>query len=135
MKTELTNEQKRVLIAETCGWKAKHYLPTGDTESLTKLLDPDGEMAGSPRWGEWDLQDFWNHLPDYFGSLDAMHEAEKALRLRDRADYWTYGKRLDGIVARYNSDNDRKQEECIAIFEATAAQRAEAFGLTLNLWK
>jgi hypothetical protein len=53
-------------------------------------------------------------LPDYFTDLDAMHEAEKAIPSEfDWARYRTLLK------------ND---------LHATAAQRAEAFGRTLNLW-
>lgn len=66
-------------------------------------------------------------IPDYFNDLNACALFEAFLRKRDRALYWTYGKKLDGIVARYNSHDSRTQEECIGVFEASAGQRCEAF--------
>ena len=58
-------------------------------------------------------------LPDYLNDLNAMHEAEKVIRERaDRVD--SYLDQLDGAMSGVH---------------ATAAQRAEAFLKTLNLWK
>lgn len=59
-------------------------------------------------------------IPDYVNDLNAMHEAEKILtpdQLRDMVDYIS----ADLIY--------------VNILHATAAQRAKAFLLTLNLWK
>jgi len=61
-------------------------------------------------------------IPDYFNDLNAVHELEKLLKggLRNTYDAWL------GIIA--------EQEHCF-IWETTAAQRAEAIGLTLGLWE
>lgn len=60
-------------------------------------------------------------LPDYLNSLDAMHEAEKTLSPNDRYEFIGY---------LFGPDNDEWN-----IVHATAAQRAEAFLKTLNLWE
>lgn len=107
----MTTEEKRVKIAEACGvqpvckWER-------DWQGQLQMV------AGSEDWSD---------APFYFNDLNACHEMEKHLRLTDRAAYWTYGKKLDGLVAIYNSEDDRTQEECIGTFEAPASMRAEAF--------
>lgn len=58
-------------------------------------------------------------------SLDAMHEAEKVLT---HAQLWEYHHRLHELKDMAGNNHWRT-------FHATAAQRAEAFLLTLNLWK
>ncbi len=102
---EITQDQKRIKIAEACGW-GQPFGPTGDWER------PDGSMTR------------WCMVPDYFGSLDAMHEAEKTL-LKDGPDSDLWLDYLMNVVA------------CAPAWlsnHATASQRAEAFGRTLNLW-
>jgi hypothetical protein len=64
------------------------------------------------------------YIPDYLNSLDAMHEAEKVLKGVQPEDYW-------GEVAHLVPDT----KGMFGILHATAAQRAEAFLRTLNLWK
>lgn len=58
-------------------------------------------------------------MPNYYGDLNAMHEAEKVLSPSQRVDY-----RLSLQFCLGKED-----------YWATAAQRAEAFLRTLNLWK
>jgi hypothetical protein len=99
---EITQDQKRIKIAEACGW-GQPFGPTGDWER------PDGSMTR------------WCMVPDYFGSLDAMHEAEK-MAFGDSELWQVYYDELD---AMFKDESSR----C-----ATASQRAEAFGRTLNLW-
>jgi hypothetical protein len=60
-------------------------------------------------------------IPDYLNDLNAMHDAEKMLEVEDNHAYGCY---------------------CIELYEKygntvslAAAQRAEAFLRTLNLWK
>ena len=57
-------------------------------------------------------------LPDYLADLNAMHEAEKVLT-REQLTHYACVK-LKGNIS--------------AVVHATAAQRAEAFLRTLNLW-
>jgi hypothetical protein len=54
-------------------------------------------------------------IHDYFNDLNACHEMEKAMTYEQRYQY-----------AKHFIDFE--------IVFATATQRAEAFGLTLNLW-
>jgi hypothetical protein len=59
-------------------------------------------------------------LPDYLNDLNAMHEAEKML---------TNDQKTDFIRAVNKGDFSNRR-----LAFATAAQRAEAFLRTLNLW-
>jgi hypothetical protein len=67
------------------------------------------------------------NLPDYLNDLNAMNEAEKVLNKPERMQkhaFNNYAYLLIGMC----------KHQCNAI-HATAAQRAEAFLRTLNLWK
>jgi hypothetical protein len=61
-------------------------------------------------------------IPDYLNDLNAMHEAE-TLRIAGEFDM-EYREMLDRVCGQYS-----------IIYRATAAQRAEAFLRTLNLWE
>lgn len=61
-------------------------------------------------------------LPDYLTDLNAMHEAEKVLT---RIQYMVYSNYLD---------NEFAYSQTIYAKSCTAAQRAEAFLRTLNLY-
>ena len=63
-------------------------------------------------------------LPDYLNDLNAMHEAEKVLTYEQVNLFVTH---LRGFTPAKN------WEGCWGL-HATAAQRAEAFLRTLNLW-
>lgn len=99
----MTQEEKRIKIAEACGWKSIERLRTG--------------------WHGWHEQGPLEELPDYLYDLNAMHEAEKVICGDDfSAPGWLrYLCTLDKVI------NQRRAH-------ATAAQRAEALGLTLGLW-
>jgi hypothetical protein len=63
-------------------------------------------------------------LPDYLNDLNAMHEAVETLRNLPGSEWFDFQQIL--------------KEECgstMNCIQATAAQRAEAFLRTLNLWK
>ena len=114
-KTELTQEQKRIKIAEACGWKWESRL-----RGAIKV------------WNKPPLMLFHDHeLPDYFNDLNAMHDAEKVLLVGT-------AKEVIHAINRYTEELCRILG-CLgtALFQfahATAAQRAEAFGKTLGLW-
>lgn len=101
---ELTQEQKRIKIAEACG------------------------MTG---WREASM------LPDYFHDLNAMHEAVSHIPDGARPQYRrnlsvvVNGLSVASICTMPDAHYDREVWKYI---NATAAQRAEAFGKTLNLW-
>jgi len=106
-------EEQRIAIAKACGWK----LVDGSQVCWSK----DGGKT-------YDLQ-----FPDYLNDLDAMAEAE--VRLHLNAD-----KRA--LPARWRQYRDELAKvvgcawyQSAELLRSTAAQRAEAFLRTLNLWK
>lgn len=95
----MTNEQKRIKIAEICGWKLKP------------------ERFAISQLPVWHNPSGWpQELPDYLDDLDAMHDAELLLTAEQRGVYLRV---LAGITLA---------SDCLeqAVF-ATASQRAEAF--------
>ena len=111
-------EAQRIAIAQACG--------------ITIRQEQDGSglwSAEGPRWSSYKTGLSLEHaqrvsLPDYLNSLDEMHEAEKVLMkpgLAEWCDYTRHLRRICGIAL-------------YAEIHATAAQRAEAFLRTLNLW-
>ncbi len=105
----MNTEEKRIKIAEACGW-SRSFIGDG----IDGWRMPDRVTAA-----------FESDLPDYFNDLNAMHEAEKVLQVFQRDKYTDY---LCGLTP---CDYDG----WFSCAHATAAQRAESFGLTLNLWK
>ena len=114
----MTQEQKRIAIAKACGWV---IMADGRAFNKTSMLDDDNCVCDSP--------------PNYFNSLDAMHEAEKVKEMAFDSDYAYW---LAHVAVRDRGLNEDKLDVGdgyqIAL-TTTAAQRAEAFGLTLGLWK
>jgi hypothetical protein len=112
-------ELQRKAIATACGWKPCKHMRIGEVDYHAYVLEPSGYAHGP------------HCLPDYLNDLNAMHEAEKALT---RSQYWMYGDfTIREVVMRDNNalldDQEVRSFAC-----ATAAQRAEAFLRTLNLW-
>ena len=99
-------EQQRIAIAEACGLK---LFPMGPSDKQWLKPNKNGGVEQVP-------------LPDYLNDLNAMHEAEKNL----------------GPQSAVYADNLRtlaNTKDSWVLIHATAAQRAEAFLKTLNLWK
>ena len=72
----------------------------------------------APR-GRWKLNERVERFrPDYLNDLNAMHEAEKIMSYDEFDEYYV-----------------QLSMKMVRPFHATAAQRAEAFLKTLNLWK
>lgn len=69
----------------------------------------------------------WQPLPDYFSCLNACAEMEKILD-DNIQDAGSLRYRYAGIL--YSICAPEQQP-----FRATASQRAEAFGITMSLWK
>ena len=87
------------------------------------------KIAEACGWSPSKIDDCWNNakrmetrekIPDYFNDLNAMYESEE---------------KISGNQFRYM---DTLRKVCWGndwlTCHATAAQRAEAFGKTLNLW-
>jgi hypothetical protein len=129
----MTPEAQRIAIAEACGWTEvradpEHYIHSG-------LRNPH-KLCGRRNGRYW-------ALPDHLSDLNAMHEAEKVLTATQIKDYV---KSLLRIHCRdvKQALSERLLETDVAtlhvntlhaLIHATAAQRAEAFLRTLNLWK
>lgn len=108
----MTQEQKRIAIAEACDpWTTSNH----EGSKYRSWTDYVERVYGAI-----------HEVPDYFNDLNAMHEAEKMLT---DAQYKEYCALLD--EAGYD---DRGIGYPNWSRSATAAQRAEAFGRTLGLW-
>ena len=106
----MTNEQQRIAIAEACGWELRPY---GD---MLVWYNPKGHACPVER-------DHRNKcLPNYLNDLNAMHEAEKTLTDKAHEEF-----RLN--LYEVLGDDSR------LIVSSTAAQRAEAFLLTIGKWE
>ena len=108
----MTPEQQQIAIAEACGWNL------GYTGKLFWVTDVHGIRSGWSNLRECSV----DALPDYLNDLNAMHEAEKSCIVGQHD--MEYREALESLCGQYS-----------VIYHATAAQRAEAFLKTLNLWK
>lgn len=102
----MSPEQQRIKIAEAVGWTPT---PTG-----WWTMHPSGIPTGE--------YPAFTDPPDYLKDLNAMHEAEKVLVGRNNWELCDYVHKLHATTNGWPAF-------------ATAAQRAEAFLRTLNLWK
>lgn len=117
----MTTEQKRIKIAEACGYA---------------FIDEGWRYPNEPDWQKYKAvyrgsgfvglaKPSWIPIPDYFNDLNATHEMEKTMTREQQT------KHMDFLINQNSELSDMLRE----IAFATAAQRAEAFGLTLGLWK
>ena len=104
----MTQEQKRIKIAEACGWIDVEMCPVSGR--LSGYVDGD-----------------YHGVPDYFSDLNACHEMEKVLT---EEQCYTYH-----ALLKCDEPPTSEHEVNMWVFHTAAAQRAEAFGLTLGLWK
>lgn len=118
---KLTQEEKRIKLAEACG-KCLH-------SEIKKWEHEDGNDY---EWGYTcvkcgkDPHDRAQTVPDYFNDLNAMHEAENiCISPADGPTKRLYSENLSWCATLGGTSS-----EC-----ATAAQRAESLGQTLNLWE
>lgn len=104
---DMNPEQQRIAIAQSCGWK------------LHSELD---KTLCAPHQTDCPLVAELITIPDYPNDLNAMHEAEKILFPASEIEWHNQLQNVCGCSWR-------------VMIRATAAQRAEAFLRTLNLWK
>lgn len=134
----MTPEKKRIAIAEACGWR-------GISEQFLVGYAPWRTEPYSDRVNACSIADIdcipLDPLPDYFNDLNAMHDAEKMLTTPEQR--YNFISILYDIVNNFIPDEvddyvpDYWEVSSVQVFphlHATAAQRAEAFGKTLNLW-
>ncbi len=115
----MTPESQRIAIAEVCGWKVigiKMRIFGNPDDELCKSTSACSDLYGSKN-------DEIDWIPDYLNDLNAMHEAEMVLDKEKCERYLTF---LQGGTPRYKL--------AWSVVCASAAQRAEQFIRTLNLW-
>lgn len=112
----MTPEQKRIAIAEACGWELIEDHP----DFMPYWEDPKGNMVADSFYG--------HRFPDYLNDLNAMHEAVITLPEKKRIVYGMY---LYSACGNFDKNNVGLWH----ISTATAHHRAEAFLKTLDLWK
>lgn len=116
----MTPEAQRIAIAKVCGWEWM----------AGEELDISADQYG---WGkipisskDWRAGIGFQQLPNYCEDLNAVHEAEKVLNKTLRLFYQSRlmkSQKADLVAGFW------------FLIHATAAQRAEAFLRTLNLWE
>ena len=114
----MTPEEKRIAIAEACGWRFAETGPRGKT-----WVPPQKQHIKYVTI---------NGLPDYLNDLNAMHEAEKVLLVGTPKQIIHATNKYTNWLCRILGCLDT------ALFQfahATAAQRADAFIATLDLDK
>lgn len=119
----MTPQAQRIAIAEACGYAG---CPRQWVYDCWETGCAAGVIEGTGRW-EKDT----SKLPDYLNDLNAMHEAENALSPVLRSIYCDtlrFGR------VRTVEDDPTIHGAVWQSINATAAQRAEAFLRTLNLW-
>ena len=105
----MTPEAQRIAIAEACGW-------TNVAPRIVKNVKHQGDDITVGIWSD----NGW--IPDYLNDLNAMHEAEKVLFGRND---WSACKYDEYLIVATSSWK----------WNATAAQRAEAFLRTIGKWE
>ena len=112
----MTKERQNIVIAEFCGWKD---IQTSKFGILTGVPDTDSGLHHT--------------IPNYTGSIDAMHEAEKKLNDEQGLQF------VSEIEDICQLDLVRKKDDYtwlrFAVCHATAAQRAEALIKTIGRWE
>lgn len=112
----MTQEQKRIKLAEAAGWKRK---------GKSKVwINPN--LGGG--------FDYLSGLPNYFHDLNAVHELEKVLTEEQREQYaMLLSIRISG-GGLTRIDGYTNYDDACNVITASATQRVEAIGLTLGLW-
>lgn len=111
----MTPEQQRIAIAETCGW----------TWNESRIIDPSGKLTQDRYYydsGDFKIDRLFAVIPNYLNDLNAMHEAEKVLFARNDWSVCKYDELLGAATSSWK-------------WNATAAQRAEAFLRTIKKWE
>lgn len=116
----MSPEAQRIAIAEACGWE---FRPYEDTRAWWK--------GGAMVWNEIvrRLSDNipTDPLPDYLNDLNAVHDACEQANIELGPYYRALAKTMSQDPDFMGHPNE--------MIHATAAQRAEAFLKTLNLWE
>ena len=129
---KLTQQEKRTRILIAIGWSLVKVYQWNESNPSIRL----------PKQFHVDKYGVIHNAPDVFGDLNAMHEAEQRLNQDDPKEanqpplwciyqHWLRWVAVNNaILTLGHREMDRR-----TTIGAAAAQRAEAFGLTLNLWE
>ena len=114
-------------IFESQGWKFVPPVPRRKSFIV--------ERDELPRWKKGRVWTHVDEIPDYLNDLNAMHDAFNHIE----GDHPTAGADLRQVYwwelcKIVGTDTYEPQREPWKVFNATAAQRAEAFLRTLELW-
>jgi hypothetical protein len=111
----MTQEQKRIKLAEAAGW----------------IEISDWKAAGIN--GKHPTEPWVEVIPDYFNDLNAVQELQDKLT-NDQQFEFVY--HLNDVLELVPLSSPASYREVVlfSFANATAAQRFEALGLTLNLW-
>lgn len=122
----MTQQEKRIKIAQACGFKPLAFVQPKRGEFIL-------EQNNFRRWKKAGKTFHTEDLPDYFNDLNAIHGAVASKGL---AYDTTHEKNLADVCDAGDPATDWWESTTYRGFliHATAAQRAEAFGKTLNLW-
>ena len=82
--------------------------------------------------GKHPTEPWGDFIPDYLNDLNAMHEAEKMLWGMDWSNRYAFNDNLANTLK--GRTVNRNEWDAETLLDATAAQRAEAFLRTLDLW-
>jgi hypothetical protein len=129
-------EAQRIAIAEACGWtwvlwgknSIRITAPSGYKSNEWRTSEPDNSQT-LPRYGDLieSVEHWCGGLPDYLDDLNACHEMEKYLRPGQYPEYVS-------LLCKNTFDRNDAVLTSVALFHATAAQRAEAFLRAIGKW-
>lgn len=133
----MTPEQINVAIAKACGWTAIKNCNTSVGGYCAR--SPDGYIQYDILSGSEDTAILLN-CPNYFSSLDAMHEAEKTLshRITERGGVSqrdSYVMILGAVMNPKDRDGERSPMSGYQLAHAKAPQKAEAYLKTIDKWE
>lgn len=123
----MTPDEQRIAIAQACGWKGispeylTGYAPWRPTPYSERVM---GDLDSIPL----------DPLPDYLNDLNACREFTAHMTYDQQVEF---AEILHSIVLEnpYKVWWNPTPHETFQLLDASAAQRAEAFLRTLNLWK
>ncbi len=119
----MNTTKQRIAIGKLCGW----------TQVETYKWDNSNPSVRLPKQFHIDKSGVFHNLPDYLSDLNAMHEAERILTPEQWDNYCEYLFDLLGIETPYDNPN-LHYSSFSWLIHATAAQHAEAFLKTFDLW-
>lgn len=126
---QMTPEQQRIKVAELAGWRdvrVRVGLISGYPEDRTVVGIPP-EKVGINNRG------YREEVPDFLNDLNAVHEAEKLLDYNNLDQIGDYMAHLTYAMSAFNMSWMLTFDKANWMLTfATAAQRAEAFVLTMD---